>query len=558
MRIKQGFLLLASGCLWTAGAMGADQSTSWEHAPTDYVVPAGMVTGGAFIDRILPMPVDHGLHTNVWGGDNVKPRNVENGLEDQTWSYWCMDVFQSEGKEHMFAVRWPERSAKGHMTWPKSSVVHAVADRPTGPFEVKQEIGAGHNVMCYQAKDGTYILYVIGGGYRAKSLDGPWQRYELQYDLRGTAPVAMSNHTFTQREDGSYLMISRGGHVWISADGLSPFRKVTGQSVYPAIRGRFEDPVVWRDEVQYNLIVNDWFGRTAYYLRSMDGVNWVWDQGKAYDVDVARHPDGSRERWYKFERPNVRQDVLGRATHIYFAVIDSRKDLDRGGDEHSSKIIALPLTVQRRIRVLDEQPITDDPRQVRVVLQAEEGFEPAQEVDVASLVFGAPTAVDFGKGGKVVKSEIDGRDLVLTFAGDDAGFKAADAVGKLLGRNRRGDLLFGYARLPGQSKPTAILSPAEPRLATPVTLAIQVVNFGLAASEISTLDVKFRIGRGQYASASAVVPALQPYAETEVVVPVPADALKPGVACDVEVSVPSRRDGTPLILKTKITPPAVP
>ena len=26
---------------------------------------------------------------------------------------------------------------------------------------------------------------------------------------------------------------------------------------------RFEGPVVWKDDVQYNLIVNDWFGRAA-------------------------------------------------------------------------------------------------------------------------------------------------------------------------------------------------------------------------------------------------------------------------------------------------------
>jgi len=202
------------------------------------------------------------------------------------------------------------------MTWPNSQVVHAVSDRPTGPFAVKQEIGPGHNVMCYRAKDGTFVIYVINRAYRSKSLDGPWEKYDLQYDLRGTAKVAMSNHTFAQREDGSYLMISRGGHVWISEDGLKPYQKITMQSAYPPIKGQFEDPVVWRDEVQYNLIVNDWFGRTAFYLRSKDGVKWGWDQGKAYDVNVARHPDGTLERWYKFERPRCSARRI-RTRHAY-------------------------------------------------------------------------------------------------------------------------------------------------------------------------------------------------------------------------------------------------
>lgn len=57
--------------------------------------------------------VDSGLRSDVWGGDKVKPRNVDNGLEDPKWSYWCMEVFPSGGKEHMFAVRWPESSPKG-------------------------------------------------------------------------------------------------------------------------------------------------------------------------------------------------------------------------------------------------------------------------------------------------------------------------------------------------------------------------------------------------------------------------------------------------------------
>ena len=159
-----------------------------EHAPSAYEVPDGMVVGGAFIDRILPMPVDDGLRTNVWGGDNVKPRDADNGLEDPKWSYWCMSVIHGpDGKEHMFAVRWPENSPKGHMDWPQFQLVHAVADRPTGPFKVKQEIGPGHNVDV-----------LSGQGRHLRPLrDRPRlhvevprravETYDLQYDLRGTA-----------------------------------------------------------------------------------------------------------------------------------------------------------------------------------------------------------------------------------------------------------------------------------------------------------------------------------------------------------------------------------
>ena len=532
------FLLLSGSCALAA-----------EHGPSPYVVPAGMVPGGAFIDRILPMPVYHGLVTNVWGGDNVKPRDADNGLEDPKWSYWCMSVQHGpDGREHMFAVRWPEDSPKGHKTWPNSRIVHAVAERPTGPFAVKQEIGPGHNVMCYQAKDGTYVLYAIGRAYTSKSLEGPWAAYDLQYDLRGGRKVAMSNHTFTRREDGSYLMVSRSGHIWISEDGLKPYKKITDESVYPPIQGAFEDPVVWRDEVQYNLIVNDWFGRTAYYLRSKDGVRWVWDAGKAYDTDVVRHPDGSKESWFKMERPNVRQDEHGRATHIYFAAIDCPKDQDLGGDNHSSKILALPLCVPRRLEILDAGPPAAGPREIRVSIKAEEGFDPAADVDVPSLSFGAPSRVDFGKGAKPLRSEVSGKDLVVVFEAAGGGFAPADYAGKLLGKNKRGELLLGYARLPGQGALQPILVARAPALAGPQSLAVTVENFGQVPSAPAAMKANFRIEGAAPRTATAAVPALPPYGSATVTVPVDAAWTTAGKAGRVEAVIESE-GGPPIVLK---------
>ncbi len=348
-----------------------------QHAPSAYKVPADIVPGGAFIDRILPMPVPNGLRSDTWGGTNVRPRVVENGLEDPAWSYWCMSVHrEADGLYHIFATRWSEADPRGHNAWPDSRVIHATSTSPTGPFTVKQEVGPGHNVMFYRAKDGTYVLYVIDGAYTAKSPDGPWQKYDLKYDLRGMQEVVMSNHSFAIREDGSVLMVSRGGHVWISEDGLKPFRKITCESMFPKIPGAFEDPVIWRDEVQYHLIVNDWHGRTAFYLRSPDGVNWTWDEGKAYDIEVVRHPDGSKEGWHKLERPNVLQDEHGRAIHLYLAAMDAPKDLDHGGDGHSSKVLALPLVVERRLELVSARAAKSKNAPVQVKILAEPGFDP--------------------------------------------------------------------------------------------------------------------------------------------------------------------------------------
>jgi hypothetical protein len=534
-------LLFGAGAAW-AGPEA--EKTSWEHAPTDYVVPPGMVHGGAFIDRILPMPPGE-KRSDVWGGDNVKPRIVDNGLEDPDWSYWCMDVFRSGGKEHMFAVRWPEDAPKGHSTWPRSEVVHAVSDSPTGPFKVIKEIGRGHNVRCYQAKDGSWVIYVINGGYRAPSLEGPWERFNIEYDLRGTPAVSMSNHTFVRRADGSYFMMSRDGHVWISTDGVAPYRKITMDKAYPRIKGRFEDPIVWKDAVQYHLIVNDWFGRTAYYLRSRDGVSWVWDQGKAYDVNIARHADGTMEKWYKFERAGIRQDESGRATHIYFAVIDSRKDLDVGNDNHSSKIIALPLVVERKLAV------QADGQTMRVTIRAEEGFAPASEVDVSSLRFGSPAAVDFGRGGAATGSQVVGDDLVVTFDSAAGEFKPADFAGKLLGKNKSGQMLFGYVRMPGHEGDRPLLSQRPAVFTKRGVMSVRVENFGLVGSKPTPMKVMTRTKDGRKYETQVMVPPLEPYAGCDLEVTVPASALGPGEGCDVTTIIlpPEAPDARPVEMR---------
>lgn len=513
-----------------------------EYGPSKYEVPTGLVPGGAFIDRIQPMPVERGLRSDVWGGANVKPRNADNGLEDPAWSYWCMSVLPGpDGKEHMFASRWPEKSPKGHTTWPQSELVHAVADRPTGPFVVKQEIGMGHNVMCYRAKNGTYVIYCIGQAYTATSLDGPWAPYKLEYDFRGAPRFGLANLTFTQRADGSYLMVSKQGHVWVSEDGIKPYKRLTSKSLYPPIDGRFEDPVVWRDDVQYNLVVNDWFGRTAYYLRSKDGVNWVWDAGKAYDTDVVRHPDGTKEGWFKLERPNVRQDSLGRATHIYFAVIDCLKQEDKGGDEHSSKIVALPLAIPRRLQVLNDRLVGAVSEEIRVAIKAEEGFDPSAMVEVGSLRFGAPNSVDFGRGARPVKSERSGQDLIVSFHGAGTDLKENDFAAKLLGKTTGGDLLLGYARLPGQTELGPILVSRAPQLSPQtdggLALSVLIENFGQVKSGATLLEVVFKEAERVVHSVVATIPDIAPYQSATVTASVGAGVLRSNKAYEVDAVI---------------------
>jgi hypothetical protein len=162
------------------------------------------------------------------------------------------------------------------MYWPQSTIYHAISDNSFGPYKVRRTIGPGHNPEIFRLKDGRYIIYVFKGYYVSKSLHGPWERKEFEFNPRDRKIIeGLSNVTFAQREDGSYLAVCRGGGIWFSKTGESSYNQVTHKRVYPPVEGRFEDPLVWRTNIQYHLIVNDWLGRIAWYLRSKDGVNWV-------------------------------------------------------------------------------------------------------------------------------------------------------------------------------------------------------------------------------------------------------------------------------------------
>ena len=537
--LRAGWLVQAFA-VSSALAAGVDEVRSWEHEPSEYQPPADLVRGAAFIDRILPMPVGtNGLRADVWGGDNVKPRNVDNGIEDPAWSYWCRSVHrEADGKYHLFGARWPENHPKGFDGWGSSRVYHAIADDPVGPFRVVEpDIGPGHNVTCFRARDGSYLIGVIYNGYIGPTVNGPWTRRPIPFDFRGSHCPDDSNNSYASREDGSVLMINQPGRVWISEDGLKPFRRVTDRhGGHPCAPGIFEDPIIWRDEVQYNVIFNDWYGRTAFYLRSKDGVNWVWDQGIAYDVNVAKHPDGSRERWYKFERPSVLQDQYGRATHIYFAVLDTRKDLDKPSDGHTTKNIALPLVVPRRLEILDG-PSVAGAKTLRVKIRAEPGFAPRTDVDVASLRFGAPSAVDRGRGLMAASSAAAGEDLVVTFAGTTAGFAAEDFVGKLIGADAKGGLLFGFARLPGVSFNEPILDAARPEIDSG-RAAFVVENFGMTSSVPGRTTVVLRKPDGAVAGqAEVALPAIPAYGHVRIELPTDLAALEPGGRLEAEYTL---------------------
>ena len=304
-------------------------------------------------------------------------------------------------------------------------------------------------------------------------------------------------------------MVCRGGGVWVSRDGLSPYEQLTDRSVYPPVEGRFEDPVVWRDHLQYHLIVNDWLGRIAYYQRSKDGLHWVTEQGEAYVPGVSVHPDGQVEHWFKYERPKVFQDSLGRAVQANFAVIDTIKWEDQPNDNHSSKNICIPLNKGLLVEVMNRDTITADTKTIEVRIRAEKDFDPQKDVDVKSLRFGAFSEVNFGRGCKAIRSHKVGKDLIVEFDGAGNGIQPDEFAPKLLGRDKKGRLLYGYASLPYVNYRPAMLSAAYPMYDKEgKALTLEVKNYGLSSSAPSQIVVE----AGGRKLAEGQIAPLAPYA----------------------------------------------
>lgn len=473
-----------------------------------------LVYGGRFMDRFLPMPQLEGAPAS-WGTKGVMDRDTNNGIEDSKWSYWGGNVrLLKDGKYHLFVCRWPENSPKGHWAWPSSVVVHAVADNPTGPYNVVSEVGKGHNPEWYITANGKFVIYVIDGYYISDNVNGPWEHKMFDFNNRDRKIIdGLSNLTFAKREDGSFVMVCRGGGVWISKDGISTWNQVTDATVYPTPEhNRFEDPTIWKTEVQYHMVVNDYIGRVAWHMRSKDGVHWKADPGEAYTIDIAEHADGTKEKWFKFERFKVLQDNYGRATQADFAVIDTLKHFDLPNDNHNSKHIAIPLKVAKRILIVNKKPITDKTDEIIVKIKGEEGFDPNTAMDLKSLRLGAPEEVNYGKGSKAKNIKREGKDALIVFEGAGNGINDENFAAKLIGKDKQGNLIFGYSRLPGVKYIEPILSARKPVVTSSgLKIEVEVQNFGQVSSKKSTLQILLQKEGQSVVLGTASIPPLRPY-----------------------------------------------
>ncbi|SIS49049.1 hypothetical protein SAMN05421766_102349 [Zobellia uliginosa] len=431
------------------------------------------VSGTSFSDLILPIPIHKDLRSDLWGAEGVLPRDPDNGIEDPEWSYWGgRPVKDQDNKYHMLVTRWPANATKGHWEWPNSTVAHVISETPTGPYKVKEDTaygfhnGLGHNPDIILLNDGTYMLYSLidweATLFTSKTMNGPWKRLgTMTVDWKSSNEDEKLSYRYyrnlsgVQLKDGRFLFVTKAGEMMrsVTDDPLGPYTVLTDQIRYNPIipekyrNSNYEDPVLWKDEVQYHMIINAFWDYRAIYLRSPDGIHWKFNPGTAYTPDNTSYEDGTRTHWYKLERPHILQDEYGRAPHLSLAVIDVPKADDLARDKHSSKNIIVPLTVHKRIQLLNKQKIGPSTKKIRVLIHSEADFDAQNDIDLTSLRFGASEEVDFGKGSKVIKTKKKGKDLIVEFDGSGNGITDMNFAGKLLGKTKEGKLIIAFSKL---------------------------------------------------------------------------------------------------------------
>ncbi|MFR9652074.1 MAG: hypothetical protein SNG35_08650, partial [Rikenellaceae bacterium] len=205
-----------------------DYSGNISEASQEVTARVKIVTGAAFSDLILPMPIVGEIRSDLWGAESVLPRDPENGIELSDWSCWGgrPTYDPHDGKYHMMIVRWREDALKGHWEWPTSTVAHSVSESPMGPYRIKREIaydykgGLGHNADIIALRDGSFALYSLIDWdptiFTAPTLNGPWTRLGvMDIDWESTHPQNRDksyqyerNLTGVETEDGRIIIVS--------------------------------------------------------------------------------------------------------------------------------------------------------------------------------------------------------------------------------------------------------------------------------------------------------------------------------------------------------------
>lgn len=288
---------------------------------------------------------------------------------------WCGSATRGDdGLYYLFYSYWPR--ATGFNGWVTHSRIGcARSESSTGPFvhvtDALPPAGSGwdrdctHNPTVIRHGRRYYLYYMgnygdgtywnhrnhqrVGVAYADHPL-GPWTRSDRPVmDVTPGAHDSLmtSNPTVTQTPDGRFLMIykavsdrgemPKGGAVVCGAafadHPLGPFvRHPHPIFVNPENDWSVEDPFIWRQDSVMYALVKDFQGyftggerNTVALFRSVNGVDWQAETPPLAYRKQVRWTDGSVQKMYLMERPQLLLDERGRPQTLYCACAEDER-----------------------------------------------------------------------------------------------------------------------------------------------------------------------------------------------------------------------------------------
>jgi alpha-L-fucosidase len=306
-----------------------------------------------FRDRLLPTDENFGFHQNDY------------------WT-WCGSVIKGEdGKYHMFASRWPKSLAFNIYWLTNSEIVHAVSDKPEGPYVFSdvalsprgEQFWDGkmtHNPAIRKCGD-TYLLFYTGTTYKgdmpdsahpitaesplkieahqheriglatAKSPYGPWTRSDMpildvvpnsweQYLVANPSPFVFDDGRVMLYYKGVEQLKKHAIGVAMADHWEGPYRRVSDKPLDMGIGA--EDPTIWREDGKFHALMLDhdrkYSDKEIYYAQSKDGLKWEMESNPLAITKNVKLKDGSISVHGAMERPAVLIEN-GKATHVFLA-----------------------------------------------------------------------------------------------------------------------------------------------------------------------------------------------------------------------------------------------
>ncbi len=257
--------------------------------------------------------------------NSLKPMARILNLMDKGWTVWgCAPIYDDSAKVHVFFARWRHGGNWKKIDWSNTGqIVHAVAERPEGPYKILEVVlegrGGDHwdatgviNPQIYKI-DGRYVLLYTGVNRRrynslrgqaigmalADTLNGPWNVVSAEAPLLAPSvdeeafdSFLCNNPALVKTPHGKFFLYYKGRSIRgeenngricrriglaVAETLVGPYVKYPDNPVLDDSPKDYEDPYVWHEDGRFRMLLHDlsYFEHgSGLYLESTDGIKW--------------------------------------------------------------------------------------------------------------------------------------------------------------------------------------------------------------------------------------------------------------------------------------------